>query len=39
MRGFRPTSDGDEALELPKISRAERREANALAGEIVGRAP
>lgn len=31
--------DGDEALELPEISRAEHREAKALAREIFGRAP
>jgi hypothetical protein len=31
--------DGDEALELPEISRAEHREAKALAEEIFRRAP
>ena len=31
--------DGDEALELPEIGRAEHRKAKALAEEIFGRAP
>ena len=31
--------DGDEALELPAISRTEHREAKALAQKIFGRAP
>lgn len=31
--------DGDEALELPEIGRAEHREAKALAQEIFGKAP